>query len=109
MTDCVIAGRIATGEFSPTGLKVAGLVTIVTIDSTTWTPLPATALSGRNAMCIINTGGVEIKLNYSSSIVGYVGVPLAAGNQRFYDITENMVVYCKASAGSFSITIEELS
>lgn len=104
----VVDGRLQTSA-TASGLGIAGLVTIVSINSVTWTALPATPLTDRNAMCIINTSGVEIKLNYSSSIVGYVGVPLGVSNQRFYDISDSIVIYAKSSAGTVDVTIEELS
>lgn len=92
-----------------TGLHIAGKVTIVTLNAATWTALPAAALANRNAICVINTSGVEIKLNYNSGIAGYVGVPLDALNQRFYDITDAIPIYAKTSAGTHDITVEELS
>jgi hypothetical protein len=73
------------------------------------TPIPATALANRNAMGIQNTSGVEIKLNYDPLTVGYVGVVMADGIERFYDISDQIVIYGKASVGSATIGVEELS
>lgn len=110
MSDCVVAGSTLTGVFSVTGLKTAGLVTEVSINDTTWTALPATPLSARNAISIQNVSAVEIKLNYSA-VVGYVGVRLFPSGERFYDITDAIVLYAKAypGAGTVTIVIEELS
>ena len=97
-------------EVTLSGLNIAGRITEVTLNDTTWTALPAAALANRNAMSIQNVSGDEIKINYSSGIVGYVGVTIASGNERFYDITENVIVYGKSESGtSPTIQVEELS
>lgn len=103
-----------TGTFSLSGLKIAGRVTIVSINDATWTALPpGGALTLRNAICIINTSTVEIKVNYDFPVLlpaGYVGVPLEPnGNQRFYDITPAIPIYAKSFLGTVDITVEELS
>ena len=95
--------------FRPSGLNIAGLITIVSINDSTWTALPITPLTDRNAICIQNSSGVEIKINYSSSIVGYVGISIPNNGQRYYDITENIVIYAKSSAGNVDVTVEEIS
>ncbi len=96
---------------TPGGLQNGGRVTIVTINETTWTALPPTALTDRNALSIINTSGVEIKINYDNSVVGYVGVPIRNNDERYYDVKDTIVIYAKSTTGSGSVdvTIEELS
>lgn len=105
-----VTGAVSiTGSVQVSGLTIAGLVSSVVINDVTWTAVPATPLANRNALCIFNTSVVEIKLNYSSGVAGYFGVPLAAGNQRFYDITDSIIMYAKSSSGSPTIIVEELS
>ena len=96
-------------ETNPTGLTVGGLVTEVTLNASTWTPLPATPLTGRNAITIQNESAVSIKLNYSSGVAGYVGVTVGSGNERYYDITDDIIIYAKAASGTPTVTIEEIS
>lgn len=103
-----IAGALA-GSFSPSGLNVGGLHTVVSINSSTWTALPATALTNRNQINIQNYSGVEIKLNYDNTVVGYVGVVLADQAERFYQITDSIVIYAKSSAGTVNVDVEELA
>ncbi len=100
-----------TGEVSTSGLKNAGRVTEVEINDATWTALPTTPLTDRNAMSIQNPSGVEIKLNYSNAIVGYVGMPMRENAERFYDIKGTIVIYAKSAPGTGTVTlnIEELS
>jgi len=98
-----------TGEFTPSGLKIAGRILVVQINETTWTALPSTALENRNAISIINRSGVQIKINYSASIVGYIGVPIDNGSERFYDISDSIVVYGKSQSGTVDLIIEELA
>ena len=93
----------------PAGLTVAGRVTVVTISNTAWTALPATPLSMRNAISIQNQSGQEVKINYISSIVGYIGMTIPNGGERFYDITQNIVVYAMSSVSSCTLNVEELS
>lgn len=108
-TECVIAGQPSTGTVQFTGLSIGGKVTEVTIDSTSWTPLPATPLAQRNALAIQNLSGIEIKLNYDNTIVGYVGMVVANGAERQYDITDAIVIYAKAASGTPTINVEELA
>lgn len=105
-----LGGTIAvSGTFTPTGLTVGGLMTIVTLDSTSWTALPATPLANRNAISIQNQSSIEIKYNYDNTTVGYVGAKIAADGERFLEITDSIIVYAKAASGTPSILVEELS
>ena len=98
-----------SGTFTPSGLRTGGLVTEVTLNSTTWTALPATALANRNAISLQNLSGLEVKVNYSSGVSGYVGMVLANGSERFYDITDDIVLYAKSSSGTPTINVEEIA
>jgi hypothetical protein len=109
MSECVIAGQVTRGVMSPSGLRNGGRITLVALNAVTWTALPPTPLTDRNAMCIQNISGVEIRLQYDSATVGYVGVVIASGSERFYDITDTIMVYAKSSAGAPVIVIEEIS
>lgn len=98
------------GNFAASGLRNRGLITETPINGTTWTALPSSALPNRNAITIQNRTGGEIKLNYDNAASGYVGVVIATNSERFYDITETIVIYAKsAAAGPVTITVEELS
>ncbi len=112
MSECITQPTISQGEISPKGLQRGGKVTEVVLSSTAWTPLPLNALSQRNAVCVQNNSNIEIKTNYDSFEplpVGYVGISVAAGGERFYDITDSIILYAKAQAGNPTITIEEIS
>lgn len=91
------------------GLRNGGLITEQGINAVTWTALPTVNLVGRNAICIQNNSVVEIKMNYRSNVVGYVGIVIPAQSERFYDITDAISIYAKASAGTPTITVEEIS
>jgi len=105
----VIVRTSGEGTFSLTGLNNGGLVTEITLNPTTWTPLPTTALANRNAMSIQNRSGLEIKINYNNTVVGYVGIAMSDGDERSYDITDAIVIYAKSISGTPTITVEELS
>lgn len=98
-----------TGTIKPTGLNTAGKVTEVTVNDTTWTALPATALSARNAIGIQNLSGQTIKINFDNAVVGFVGMVIANGSERTYDITDAIIVYAKCQSGTAVVNIEEIS
>ena len=74
--------RRTSGNFRPRGLNVAGIITEVTLSDSAWTALPSNALVGRNALAIQNLSGGDIKINYDSSTVGYVGMTIPNGAER---------------------------
>lgn len=97
------------GEFRPSGLTIGGKITLVTINDSTWSALPTTALTNRNAICIQNRSGQEIKINYDNTVVGYVGVVLPDKGERYYDISDSIVIYAKSSSGTANVTVEEIA
>lgn len=102
-------GSTLSGTFSPSGLSIGGRVSVVEINNLTWTALPAVALENRNAMGIINRSGQNIVINYSNTVSGFVGVPVDNQAERFYDITDNIVVYAKSQLGVCDVIVEELA
>lgn len=100
----------ATGTFTPTGLTTEGKFTEVTINTSTWTALPATALSARNTINIQNDTGENVKLNYDSGVVGFVGILLPDGGERSYPITDSIVIYAKSeTTDGVVLGVEELA
>lgn len=106
-------GANVSGSFVPSGLRVAGRHSQVTIDDVSWTPLPAAPLAGRNALSIQNNSGFELKINYLPAVltVGYLGIKMAADFERQYDVKDTIEVFARAAAGAGSVIldIEELS
>jgi hypothetical protein len=98
-----------TGEIRPSGLTNGGKVTEVTINSATWTALPPTALTDRNALGIQNVSAQDIKINFDNGVSGFVGMVIGPGSERTYDITDQIVVYAKSSSGTITINVEEIS
>jgi len=98
-----------TGTIRPSGLNVGGRISEVTLNSSTWTALPATPLVNRNALAIQNVSGIEIKINYDNATVGYVGVVIADGSERAYDITDDIVIYAKSASGTPTVNVEEIA
>lgn len=99
-----------TGEFTPSGLRIAGRITEVLLNTTSWTALPPTgALINRNAINIQNYSGDEVKLNFNPSEPGYIGIYLNDQSERNYDIKDSIQIYAKAKTGGTILTIEEIS
>lgn len=107
--DVSIAG--GTAAFTPSGLKTAGRVTMVTVDETQWWPFPATALTARNACVIQNLSGADILVNYSAAAPAADGISVLNGYERQYDITEAITIYVRRKSGSGIVIVacEELS
>lgn len=104
-----------TGTFTPSGLRVKGLITVVSIDDTSWTALPAAPLtvpSSRNAIGIQNCTNNEIKLNFTDGIGGgYIGWKIPPNSEFFTDITSDVIIYGRAEsgAGTIDITVMEIA
>lgn len=109
MDDCVVIDKPITGSISPSGLKIGGLITEVLLNAATWTALPASPLLERNALSLQNYSGVEIKVNYSPAVPGYIGMVVPTGGERQYDISDGIILYAKASAGAPTVTVEEIA
>ena len=109
--DCVIQGNFITGTLKVSGLTIGGRVSVVTINDSSWTPLPLVPLDQRNALGIQNSSGVEIKLQYDNTVASYTGVKMGIEAERYYDIQDTIPVYAKASPGSgtVQIVIEEIA
>lgn len=101
-----ISGTVSS---RPAGLTVGGIISQTTVNSVTWTALPLTPLANRNALSIQNISGIEIKINYDNTTVGYVGVTVATGSERFYSITDSIIIYAKSASGTPTIQTEELA
>ena len=95
-------------NFTISGLQTAGRHQLVSINDSGWTALPATALADRNAISIQNNTGVDVKINYTTS-VGYVGMLIKPNGERSYDIKETIILYARSATGTVSLDVEELS
>jgi len=103
-----ITGEV-TGSFRPAGLTTGGRLSFVTLSTGAWTALPASPLANRNALSIQNTSGIEIKIDYVNTEPTYKGVAIGSGNERFYTITDSIIIYAKAASGTPEILVEELA
>jgi len=103
-------GEVVIRTFAKaSGLNTGGKITEVTINDSSWTALPTTALSGRNALSIQNLSGGEIKINYDNTVGTYTGIVIQNGAERYYDVGETIIIYAKSLSGNRTINIEELA
>ena len=101
-----------SGEIKPSGLNVEGRYTAVTVTDAAWTAIPGTALSGRNQINIQNFTGFEVKINHTGlGAYDDNGMRIPDQSERFYQITDAIVIYARAESGASSVTldIEELA
>jgi hypothetical protein len=94
---------------TPSGLSVAGKISIVNINDSGWTALPAASLLNRNGMGIQNPNGTQLKLNFDNTEPGYVGWSVNPNGEAFLDVRDTVTVYAKAQSGNIDITIMEVS
>lgn len=96
---------------SVTGLQNSGRHVQVVVNDSSWTALPASPLTDRNAIAVQNNSNSEIKINHDPGVATYVGMSIAPGAERTYDITDNIVIYGRVEAGGGPVTldVEELS
>jgi hypothetical protein len=99
-----------SGLLQTAGLRVAGKTSQVTLNDSSWVPLPNTPLINRNAISIQNFSGTGIKLTFNP-LDGSHGYLVTNGSERYYDISDQIIVYGRTVAGGGSVTIivEELS
>lgn len=107
----VAVGDTDSATFRPGGLMNSGRHQEVSISDSGWTALPSSPLSGRHQINIQNFSGYEVKINADNSVSGYIGMRIPDSNERFYQVTDSIVLYAKAEsgAGSIVIDVEELA
>lgn len=101
---------VKEGNFTVSGLNIAGKITHVTIDSDQWYAFPPTTLANRNALVIQNLSGIDVLLNYDNAAPSSEGITIFHGYERQYDI-RTIVIYLRRKSGSGPIVVvaEELS
>lgn len=98
---------VAVKQIGGTSAEGSGRVTVLEINSTSWTEVPK--LLNRRAVSIQNNTNVNIKLNYSEP-VGFEGMVIRAnGGERAYDIGESVSMYLKSQSGTVNIEVEEVA
>lgn len=83
--------------------STSGSVTELTIDNTSWTPVPLNVL--RRAIAVINESGQEIKLNYAQPPT-YVGIPIKDGSERRYE--HRVLFYLRSESSACTVLIENI-
>ena len=89
--------------------STAGRISVVALNAASWTALPETPLASRKCIAVQNRSGIDVYLGYDSGQAGLVGIKIADGSERAYDIGPKIVLYAKAASGTPSITVEELA
>lgn len=116
-TDGKTAVRIIgdlSGEFSSSGLKVAMRVTTMNVTSTA-TPIPATALTGRNSIAIENFSNETIYVNQTALVTAdralgtTAGHEIPAGNGFNLDITDDIILHAIVATGPALVKVTELA
>lgn len=102
-----------TGGVTSTGLSTGYRYTEVSLPTGVWTPLPASPLTGRNTMSVQNESNQDIRLNSDKTDtlpVGLSGVLLRAFGERFYNVTDGVIIYARQDSGaSVVVGVEEIA
>ena len=98
------------GKLSFSGLSIGGRISLVTINDSTWVALPASPLTDRNGLSIQNLTGQDIYLQYDNTATAPNEFITVGNNvERYYNITDTIVIYAKASSGTVDLLVEELA
>ena len=110
---CGLSATVSvTGEITPSGLRRAGKHSFITINSTSWTKLPAVPLVDRNGMSVQNESGIDIRIRYLEGIgdLTWKGSKIPGnGGDRFYNIKDTIEIYAMSASGTPEIIVEEIS
>jgi len=106
----------ASGTMQTAGLSIAGNISKVTINQTTWTQILVIPLTQCNAIAIQNNNAQNVLLQYDTNgnpnTLGLThGITIVAYGERFYNIkgTVSSTIWLKSATSSIDIVIEELS
>lgn len=102
---------IVSGTFTPSGLTVKGVVTMVTLTNSSWTLLPPSPLALRNNIMIQNpsVSGYDLIYNYDNTQPLTSGVHIAPGTAISIAIRGSIPVYgAVAGAATIVAPVEEL-
>lgn len=99
----------ASFETTPSGLTIGGKITEVTLNSSTWTALPATAFSQRNGMGFQNPSAIEIKVNFDNGVGTFTGWSVKPNGELFIDVSDSVIVYAKSASGTPTVTVMEVA
>lgn len=93
------------------GLTVSGRITIVSLDDTAWTLIPATALLNRNSLSVQNQSGNggTVLWNYTASAPATEGFRIEDGGFRAVSVRDSIAVYARMLAGSGTVAVEEVA
>lgn len=110
-SDVYVAGGSVTGSFTFQGLSIEGRVTLVSLNDSTWTALPATALADRNSISFQNQSdnGNTILINYDNTAPSGSGIRIEDGGWRALAIRPGIVVYGRMKSGTGTCAVEELA
>ena len=82
-----------------------GRITIVPINSSSWTQLPTVPLASRVSISMQNLTGFQVAINYSTP-AGFVGKILEDRNEIARDIDDTVTIYAKASSSIITPTVD---
>jgi hypothetical protein len=103
--------RPLSGTFTDSGLSIAGLISKVSINETTWTALPLTPQTDRNTLCIQNRSGQGMYINFTGSDVDATlkGWYIPNNGVQNLKLTDSIIVYGKSETSTVDILVKELS
>lgn len=107
-----VTGSGFSGTFTDTGLSIAGLLTVVTVNQLGWTKVPLSAQPDRNTLSICNLSGELVYYNFTNAdvdVAPYIGWPIFDQGIENIKITDSIDIYVKSSASSVKILVRELS
>lgn len=113
--DVNVAGGTISGDFTPSGLKVAIKITTMNITDVA-TPIPAVPLAGRNALVITNKNTNDVLYTGPSNVTADTVIGITSGHEINpqegfnLDIQDDIILYGRAETGkTILIKVTELA
>lgn len=85
---------------------ISSLKQSATTVETTAKPIPATALTNRRTILVYNNGSEIVHLG-NNTVTTTNGYPLAPGDEKAFDITDDAVLYGRTASGTANIRVLE--
>lgn len=105
-----LPGINITGTFETTSPIGSGKTSVVTLNNTGWTPIPAVSIPDRQGLGMQNLSGAPMLVNWSNTAPAGDGIFVANGAERYYSARSSAVIYGRLiGLASGTVTVEELA
>ena len=80
---------------------------VINVPTGSWTPIPTTAMEGRNLIEVHNKGENKIYFSFDNSATLKSRWAIGTGSFKTFPIQANLVLYCRTASGSSKVIVTE--